>query len=433
MQFSNTPAYERARCFWMEQRTMIIVTVVLAVVVAFLTLAIFAGLYLTGGETYQIPVASTQLSANVEIQESDLEVREVEEEPAADVVTEAGQLVGKVTANAKSPGESFSRADVRDSYNIVRVTESVPAGNRLTADHVELVSTQDAPPNALGAIGSVEGKMVRQGIPRNAVVQEEDLYHSEEEIVVVTDTIEANSMIRENQVRVVSRPDVPPDAVTDPGDVIGRSTRGKLRSGQVVRSTDLFPDRQQLSYFIPLYRRAVTIPVSNYNNVSYQLRPGDRVDLYVYLPQGYVRGQSQGSVDELDSDMLQKVADGAEIIGLNDVFTQNEINQIQAGDTATNTQAQQFTYQEMTIGVDLWEAEKIHLIRGQQEAGQNNLRFFVILRPRQLESQYGSRSVSNYDLFNKSLGNEQARNASGPRIQVIQGNQKESYRVPQYR
>jgi len=250
--------------------------------------------------------------------------------------------------------------------------------------------------------------------------------------VVATNSVDPNSILRDDDVQVVTRPDVPPDAVSDLENVVGRAVQNTLKSGQVVRETDLFAQREQLSYFIPLYRRGVTIPISNYNNVSYQLRPGDRVDLYVYLPQGFQRGETGEDSDQLSSDMLQKVADGAEIIALNEVYTEEEVQEIESGEGGDNDGSQNFTYQEMTLGVTLWEAEKVHLIRGQQEAGNQDLRFFVLLRPRQLESEYGTRSVSNYDLFNKNLGNRADRKASGPQVEVIQGDQRESYRVPQY-
>jgi Flp pilus assembly protein CpaB len=254
-----------------------------------------------------------------------------------------------------------------------------------------------------------------------------------QKVVVASEPISANSMIRKDQVKLVSRANPPPDPVTDINSVVGRSAKAKLRPAQVVRESDLFPKTNQLSYFIPLYRRAVTIPVSNYNNLSYMLRPGDQVDLYVYLPQGYVRGTgtNQQNADVLGSDVLQKVSDAAQILSLNDVFTKKEVEQIESG--GQNKQAQQFTYQEMTLGVTLWEAEKINLIRGQQQAGNQNIRFFVILRPHQLQSSYGYRSVNNYDLFGRSLGNATSRDVSGPQVQVIQGQERETYRVQDYR
>jgi Flp pilus assembly protein CpaB len=416
----------------MEQRTMIIVTVVLAVVVAFLTLAIVAGIYLTGGETYEVPVAAGNLPENVQIKKSHLTTEERDEEPSDNVITDPSKLVGRVTQKSISSGEPFRQEAVQDVFTVVRARDSIPAGNRIQADMVEEVTTENRSSGAFGRVQELTGKMVRQGIPANAIINKQDVYQNEEEIVVATDSIEPNSILREDDVQVVSRPDVPPDAVSDPGNVVGRAVKSTLKSGQVVRETDLFAKREQLSYFVPLYRRGVTIPVSNYNNVSYQLRPGDRVDLYVYLPQGFRRGGTSQNPDQLTTDMLQKVADGAEIIALNDVYTQEEIDNIESGGGDEN-QSQNFTYQEMTLGVTLWEAEKIHLVRGQQEAGNQNLRFFVLVRPRQLESEYGSRSVSNYDLFNKELGNRSARESSGPRVEVIQGNRKEAYRVPEYR
>lgn len=412
---------------------MIIVTVVLVVVVAFLTLAILAGIYLTGGQTYQTLVARTNIPANTQIRQNMVQQKEVDEEPSDAVITDPGQVVGKVSKQSIKKGSTFKPGQLGEQYKVVKTINSIPPGNRIQPNMVQEAQVDEKPDNAVSNLSNIQGKMVREGISANTIVSKDDVYQSEQEIVVATESIKANSMVREDQLKVVSKPTAPPDAVSDPNKVTGRALKRKANTGDVIRSTDLFPNRKQLSYFIPLYRRAISLPVSNYNNVSYMLRPGDQVDIYVYLPQGYSRGQSQGNNDQLHTDMLKKVADGAEVLSLNDVFTQDEIERIESGGNGDNGKPQKFTYQEMTLGVTLWEAEKINLVRAQQEAGENYLRFFVILRPRQLDSKYGNRSVSNYDLFNQELGDDAAREAGGPSVKVIQGEDEEVYRVPQYK
>lgn len=414
----------------MQQRTMIIVTVVLVVVVAFLTLAILAGIYLTGGQTYEVLVARTNIPANAKIKEAAVQTKEVDEQPPSSVITDSSQVIGKVAKKKIEKGSRFKPGQLREKFNVVKTINSIPPGNRIQPNMVQVVKVDEIPPNAASEVSQLAGKMVRGGIAANTIVKTNDVYQSEQKIVVATEEITSNSMIRKDQIKVVSRPTAPPDAISDAEKVVGRALKNSVRSGQVIRSTDLFPNRKQLSYFIPLYRRAVSIPVSNYNNVSYMLRPGDQVDLYVYLPSGFERGRTNGQVDQLNTDMLKKVADGAEVLSLNDVFTQKRIKQIESG--GKKNKSKKFTYQEMTLGVTLWEGEKINLIRAQQQAGKGFLRFFVILRPRQLESKYGYRSVSNYDLFNKELGNAAVREANGPSVKVIQGDKKSTYRVPRY-
>lgn len=410
---------------------MIIVTVVLVVVVAFLTLAILAGIYLTGGQTYEVLVARTNIPANAKIKDAAVQVKEVDEEPPSSVITDKSQVVGKVTKEQIEKGSNFKPGQLRDKFKVVKTLNSIPPGNRIQASMVTVAKVDESPPNAVSEVSQLTGKMVREGIPANVVVREKDVYQSEQKIVVATESIASNSMVREGQIRVVSRPTAPPDAISDPNKVTGRALKRGVDAGDVIRSTDLFPNRKQLSYFVPLYRRAVSIPVSNYNNVSYMLRPGDQVDLYVYLPQGFSRGRQNNNQDQLHTDMLKKVADGSEVLSLNDVFTQKRIQQIESG--GENNKPRKFTYQEMTLGVTIWEAEKINLIRGQQQAGASELRFFVILRPRQLDSKYGYRSVTNYDLFNKELGNQAARETNGPSVKVIQGEEESVYRVPRYK
>ncbi|MFB6346376.1 MAG: Flp pilus assembly protein CpaB [bacterium] len=415
----------------MQQRTMIIVTVVLVVIVAFLTLAILAGMYLTGGQTYEVLVAKAKIPANRKIKSAAIAKKEVDEEPSTSVITDRSKIVGKVAAKTIKKGSTFKPGHLRDKFRAVRTVESIPPGNRIQPNLVTTTKVDELAPNAVTDISAVEGKMVRRGLAANTIVTEDDYYQKEQKIVITRDTIPPNTMIRKEQVKVVSRPQAPPDAVSDVKKVVGRPLRRKLNKGDVVRSSDLFPDRNQLSYLIPLYRRAVTIPVSNYNNVSYMLRPGDQVDLYVYIPEGFSRGSINNQQDQIKTDLLKKIADGAEVLALNDVFTQEKINQIESG--GKNKKAKKFTYQRMILSLTLWESEKVNLIRAKQESGGGGLKFFVILRPRQLDAQYGDRTVSNYDLFGKNLGEEAARESNGPSVTVIQGDQEESYRVPEHR
>lgn len=433
----------------MDQRTMLIVTVVLGVVLAFLTIAILAGLYLTGGETYEVPVAASSLTPNTEIRETHLETKEVEEEPASGVITSSDQIVGKIAAKSISQGSRFQADDLRNVYLLIRSKQSIGAGNRIQPEMVEVVESQDAPQNALSTMDQVEGKMVRQSIPADSIIESSDIYQSEKDVVVASQEISANSIIREDKLRVVSKPDAPSDAMTQVDKVVGRSARRSIQTNEVVQSSDLFPRRQQLSYFIPLYRRAVTIPVSNYNNVSYMLRPGDKIDLYVYLNEG-LSGRmdaASGGINISSSATLQKVADAAEIVTLNDVFTQNKIEQIESG--GKKKQGGKFTYQKMTLAVTLLESEKLNLIRGMRQSGEEDMRFFVILRPRQSDSQFGNRSVNTLDIFDRSLGRKHRevgerimgtiyeggeqqtkRKLDSQDVLVIQGSQKEHVQVP---
>jgi len=412
----------------MQQQTMIVIAIILVVVVVFLALAIVAVLYLTGGQTYPAPVAVTDIPANQRITERMIRVQDFEEEPDPNVVLEPDEVVGKVAARPVRRNSTFTGEDLRENHLVLRTTRSIPPGNRIQPNMIREGEAEDLPDGAITESDQLLGKMVREGVPANTVVTRNQVYLEEQEFVVATQAIPSNSLIREDQVRVESRPTGPSDGIGELQNVVGRAARSELEPGDVLRQSDLFSEDIQLSYFIPIYRRAVTMPVSNYNNVSYMLRPGDRVDLYAYMPQGFQEGTVSGNQETLGTNMLQKVADGAEVLTLNDVYQKEQIRQIETGENA-----QKFTYQQMTLGVTLWEAEKVNLIRGMQESGESNIRFMVILRPRQLDSEYARRRVTNYDLISPELGEDFERHVEGRSVEVIQGEEQQTYEVPSYR
>lgn len=407
---------------------MIVIAVILVVVVVFLALSIVAVLYLTGGQTYPVPVAAMDIPANQRITENMVRTEEFEEEPPANALRESGEVVGQVAANPIRKDSPFTPPDLRENHRVLRTTDSVPPGNRLQENMIREGEAEEMPDGAITNVDQLLGKMVREGIPANTVITRSQVHLQEQDFVVATREIPSNSLIRDDQIRVEQRPTGPNDGISDMETVLGRATKTKLEPGDPVRQSDLFSEDIQLSYFIPIYRRAVTMPVSNYNNVSYMLRPGDQVDLYAYMPQGFQEGTVSGQSDVLSTNMLQKVADGAEVLTLNDVFRKEQIQQIESGENA-----QKFTYQKMTLGVSLWEAEKVNLIRGMQESGEQNVRFMVILRPRQLDSERARRRVTNYDLISPELGRNADQRVEGRNVEVIQGEEQQTYQVPRHR
>lgn len=449
----------------MDQRTLIIITVALVAVVAVLAVAIVAGLYLTGGQTYQVPITRTDLPSNIRLQKQHLEIKEFDDPPKESVIQSADDIIGKVSARNIKQGSKITPDDLTDQIKIVQTVESIPAGNRLTRGQLQVVGVDEAPKNVVTSPKEVEGKLVKNGLTSNSPVRSSDVYQSEQKIVLTRERIAANSIIRSSQLKTTSRPEAkaPSDAVTKVENVAGRALKKSKDPGDVIRESDLFPRKEQLSYFIPLYRRAVSIPITNYNNVSYLLRPGDQVDLYVYFSEGLKGGlQKEGGFQLSSYPSLQKIADAAEILALNDVFTQKKVEKMKSGgkkgdgngnNDGNGGQGGTFTYQNMTLGVTLSEAEKIKLMQGMSQDNlqeqSESIRFFVIVRPRQSDSQYGNRSKNLMHVFDKSLGNQRrklgerisemgyetgeqqtTRNENSKSIKVIRGQNEEYVQVP---
>ncbi len=412
----------------MQNRTLIIIAVVLFVVAALLGLSIFAVLYLTTTDPHPVPVAGSNLEANYRIQEYDLDTYDYGRPPPEDVITDTGQIIGRVTTGSIEAGDLFHAGDLRDRFEVVRLRREVSAGSRIGGDMLEVTYSDELPPGAYSSSADVAGKLSRRNLEAGEIVTVEDIHEEEEEFVVVTEQIEPNTIIRRDQLELTSRPPEYPDGVTALEQVVGEVSRRRLPAGEVVRESDLHVGDLQLSHFIPLHRRAVPIPIQNYNAVGYMINPGDLVDIYVYSPDSYSpRRVAEGGPGEINVHKLQKVADAARVLTLNradeTVYQRGQLEE----DELT------FNYDQITIGVTLSEAEKINLIRGmQQEAEQ--VRFFVILRPRNLESKYGLRRITNFDLYDheRREGRDVEKMIEGREVEVIHGDEIQKYRVPRY-
>ncbi len=411
----------------MQNRTLIIIAVVLFMVAALLGLSIFAVLYLTTTEPHPVPVAANNLQANYRIQEYDVDTTDYGREPPEDVITDTGQIIGRVTTGSIESGDLFRTDDLRDQYEVVRLRHGVTAGNRIGGEMLEISYAEDIPPEAFSATEEVAGKLARRELEAGKIVTAEDIHEREEEFVVATEEIEPNTIIRREQLQLTTRPPEYPDGLTDLEEALGEVSRQRINPGDVLRESDLHVGELQLSHFIPLHRRAVPIPIQNYNAVGYMINPGDLVDIYVYSPDSYSPRQvsAEGGSGEINVHKLQKVADAARVLTLNRADEVVHRREQLEEDELT------FNYDQITIGVTLSEAEKINLIRGMQQDAEQ-VRFFVILRPRNLESKYGLRRMTNFDLYDheRRQGRDVEKMIEGREVEVIHGDEIQKYRVP---
>lgn len=413
----------------MQNQTLIIVAVVLFVVAALLGSAIVAVMFLTGGQTYDIPVASQDIGENTRIKQSHLSTETLEEQPEEGVIRDAEQIVGKVTKNNISSGSSFQSGDLRNNFRVSFTTQSIPAGTRIQQTMLQVRESEDKPSDAVTDPSVVVGKMVRESVPANQILKRSDVYMQEQDFVVATEPIEANSMVRESQLKVESRPSGPSDGVSDITEVTGKPIKQSIEPGEAVRESDIYPGESQLSYFIPMYKRAVSIPVEDHNSYSNMIKPGDVVDLYAYAPREHdVPRKTNGDVEIQTETVytLQKIADAATVLSLNDKFTKEQIEQFKAG----GENGRNFDLKNMTFGVSLKESERLSLVRGMQNSGVE-ISYFAVLRPRILKSKYGvNRDITDYELFNPTSEGSTNRLRGEKTVEVIHGDQKEVYKVP---
>ncbi|MFP4686475.1 MAG: Flp pilus assembly protein CpaB [bacterium] len=413
----------------MQKQTMIIVAVALFIVASLLGVSIFAVLYLTAGETFPVIVAASDLEANHRIQEYELAVKEVDNQPDPDVLTSKEDAVGKVTSRALNKGKTITAGALREKFIVFEAAEDIASRARIDRTMLRRELSDEKPPRVIDDLEAIKGKMARRRIGSGEILTKDDIYLTEQRVAIAARAIKPNTILRADQLKVERRPVDAPDAVSDPTKLAGRSVRRNIKAGEIVRQSDLHDDDMQLSYFIPLYKRAVSVPVSNYNSVAYMSRPGDLVDLYVYTPMEIGAGARQVGED-MELHTLQKIADGAEILTLD--ASEQHVFQTQPPSEKKKGQMQKMNYESMTMAVDLTEAEKTNLVLGMQQQGMP-MRFFVILRPRIMDSQYGLRRMTNKALFSSDEGQDIDRRIESRQIEIIQGDEAQTLRVPRYR
>jgi|GEM_PF-5115195 len=411
----------------MQNRILIVVAVVLFLLAVLMGSAIFAVLYLTVEEPHTVIVAATDISPNTRLSETHLTEEEIDEAPPADAITDSRELIGQVLVREVSRGDHFFADDLRSDYRVFKSIDSIPAGNRISGEMVEEEYVEEKPDRAVADLDWLIDKMVRESIPAGNVVTRDQVYEEEEQVVVAARPLSANRLLRTEDLRVESRPDVPDDTFDDVEDLTGRALRQAREAGEIIHGADLFEDDLQLSFFIPSYLRAVNVDVDRSRSIYYMIRPGDLIDLYIYHPREYSAEQLEelpGAGDRLH--VLQKVAEAAEVLALSrgdrSIWERGELAALEEDDSP-------LTYDGMTLALTLKEAEKVRLVEGMKDRGMD-VHFYAILRPSSLETKYGLRKITDPELFDPGMRREVEGLMESRPVEVIQGDREETHRVP---
>lgn len=131
------------------------------------------------------------------------------------------------------------------------------------------------------------------------------------EIVVANSDIQARTKITADMLKRERIQDdyILPGAIRDEAQVIGKYAAVKIvASEQIINDRLVDLDRTFFSYKVPLGYVAITIPVDSVSGVADQIRPGDFVDVFVYLGEKEVSSETTYIFNlESSTDMLQNV------------------------------------------------------------------------------------------------------------------------------
>lgn len=97
--------------------------------------------------------------------------------------------------------------------------------------------------------------------------------------------ITRDTLITEEMIEMIPMPQkyAHPQAVRNPGDIIGRIAAGHVSSAEIIlesKVVDSSSNKDRLAYQVPASKRAVAIGVDSISGVAGYLQEGDRVDIF---------------------------------------------------------------------------------------------------------------------------------------------------------
>jgi len=130
----------------------------------------------------------------------------------------------------------------------------------------------------------------------------------EASVFVVMEDIDRNEPLTSQVLKIEPWPKdkIPAGALTKIEDIEGRKTRTKLFAGEPILENKLYPkgkDAGGVAELIPSGYRAIPVKVDSVSGGSGMIRPGDRVDVTVYVQRNPAQGIQQSGIQDVLQDI----------------------------------------------------------------------------------------------------------------------------------
>lgn len=173
------------------------------------------------------------------------------------------------------------------------------------------------------------------------------------EIIVATEDIPARTKITADMLEPQKIQDsyILPNSIRDKAQIVGKYAAVKIVANEQIISDRLADlDKTYFSYKVPTGYVAITIPVDSVSGVSDFIKPGDFVDVFVYLEEKEVKSETTYIFNlESSSDMLQKVL----------VLSVDKANDISEADNDEKNES--LDTRKITLALEAKNAEKLVL------------------------------------------------------------------------
>ncbi|HNW94186.1 MAG TPA: Flp pilus assembly protein CpaB, partial [bacterium] len=285
----------------------------------------------------------------------------------------------------------------------LRAKQSIPRGTRITPEMVELAETPTPAADALTAIGDINNTYATENIAAGQPILRGKLHTGPWKVLVARSALVPGARLDETNLTLREMPELPEGALEDAdrAKVVGRICRTTIRAGQLINSNDFYAQNStQLSYLIPIYKRAITIQIKAADLAnSYLIRLGDNVDVLARFPEHFA-----------GVDVTRTVVQSATVLALD--------NRMERAANAADTGGFSF----VTLAVTPREAEKLSF------ANKHAEEIRLVLRSPLATGDRTAENTTRTDILGNAYGqprNVEVYNGSGaPTTQTVRDYQE---------
>lgn len=221
----------------------------------------------------------------------------------------------------------------------LRAKQEIPRGTRITVDMVEVNQAETPAVGALTSPTQLTDHYANVAIHAGDAIVGGKLHIGPWKVLVAATAIAAGA--RADEPNIISRemPELPANAIeeSERTKIIGRICRNPISAGSLINENDFYQQNSvQLSYLIPVYKRAITIQIQRQDLAnSYLIKQGDAVDVIARFEQSFA-----------GVDVTRTIVQNAEVLALD-----RQLEKSTSNDTGG--------FSHVTLAVTPREAEKL--------------------------------------------------------------------------
>ena len=233
---------------------------------------------------------------------------------------------------------------VTPKYPEMRAKQSIPRGTRITAEMVEIFQVDTPAQGVMTDPAKLSDHYANTTINSGSPIIESKLHRGKWRFLVARSTLAAGSRVEELHINVQELDEYPTavsglleDSDEDRTKVNGRICREQIPAGAYLTENAFYARKAiQLSYLIPVYKRAITVQIKGTDLANnYLVKPGDAVDVIARFEQNFA-----------GVDVTRTIVQNAEVLALD-----RTIDKAMVGDSVV--------FQFVTLAVTPRESEKL--------------------------------------------------------------------------